>query len=153
MRNIIPASIVLFIKDIDDSGYSLWMQKRTEGGSTHGMWEFPGGKIEAGESPLDAAYREVAEEVEIDFPKSNKLLKFKDYPYQYEDRDILLFTFLGLKADLPTDKGKWYKINYLEKSSHLEGEIPPINHQIIDEMSDYIKEQSTTPFWKSLWAL
>ena len=153
MKNIIPASIVLFIKEIDESGYSLWMQKRTEGGSTHGMWEFPGGKVEADESPLDAAFREVEEEVGIDFPKSNKLLKFKDYPYQFEDRNIVLFTFLGLKSDLPTGKGKWYRISNLEKSSPLKGEIPPINHQIIDEVTDYIKEQSISPLWKSIWTL
>ena len=151
MKNIIPASIVLFIKDLDNSGYSLWMQKRTEGGSTQGLWEFPGGKIEAGETPLDAAYREVEEEVEINFPKTNKLLKFKDYPYKYEDRDIMLFTFLGLSPDLPPNKGKWYRISYLDKSSPLKGEIPPINHQIVDEVSDYIKEQSISPFWKSIW--
>jgi 8-oxo-dGTP diphosphatase len=150
MRNIIPASIVLFIKEIDESGYSLWMQKRTEGGSTRGMWEFPGGKIESNESPLEAAIREVEEEVGV---KPNKLMKFKDYPYQYEDRDIVLFTYLGLKSDLPTGKGKWYRITNLEKSSPLKGEIPPINHQIIDEVTDFIKEQSKSLLWKSIWTL
>ncbi|EPR76395.1 Mutator mutT protein (7,8-dihydro-8-oxoguanine-triphosphatase) [Leifsonia rubra CMS 76R] len=37
--------------------------QRGADGSLPGMWEFPGGKIEAGESPRDALTREIAEEL------------------------------------------------------------------------------------------
>jgi len=47
---------------IDADGRILLAQ-RPPGRSMAGLWEFPGGKVEAGESPTDAAVRETHEEV------------------------------------------------------------------------------------------
>lgn len=41
------------------------VQQRPEGSSMAGLWEFPGGKIEAGEAPDVALCRELAEELNL----------------------------------------------------------------------------------------
>ena len=49
---------------IDDTGRVL-VQQRPAGGTLAGLWEFPGGKPEPGESPVDALVRELAEELGV----------------------------------------------------------------------------------------
>jgi 8-oxo-dGTP diphosphatase len=49
---------------VDQSGRVL-MQQRLAGGAHGGLWEFPGGKLEEGEAPEQAAVRELAEELGV----------------------------------------------------------------------------------------
>jgi 8-oxo-dGTP diphosphatase len=61
--------------------------KRSQGG----LWEFPGGKIEKGESNEEALKREILEELKISIDV-HKLLK--DYTYEYPDVTVRLVTYL-----------------------------------------------------------
>lgn len=61
MKTVLVAAVAL----IDPDGRVLLAQ-RPEGKSMAGLWEFPGGKIEAGETPEAALIRELHEELGID---------------------------------------------------------------------------------------
>ena len=61
-------------------------------GSKHpGQWEFPGGKVHAGESPEEALSREITEELGI---QVNILYPLEPVEYEYSDRLIRLIPFV-----------------------------------------------------------
>jgi len=51
---------------IEDPQRGLLACKRAAGTHLAGCWEFPGGKVEAGESPEAALIREIREELDVD---------------------------------------------------------------------------------------
>ncbi len=65
MKIVLVAAVAL----IDADGRVLLAQ-RPEGKSLAGLWEFPGGKVEQGETPEAALIRELREELGIDTWKS-----------------------------------------------------------------------------------
>lgn len=141
MKTLLPVSIVLFLRNLNSLGLELWVQERVETGPLNGLWEFPGGKIESGESPLIAAIREVKEEVGVQILESN-LAQFKMESYEKGEKLITLYIFLASLSEYPLDfqKGRWLKLNYEEKSEPLRGTIPSVNHGFIDELLKYLKE-------------
>ena len=61
----LPVVLVAAAALVDEQGRVLLAQ-RPEGKSMAGLWEFPGGKIEDGETPEYALMRELEEELEIE---------------------------------------------------------------------------------------
>ncbi len=151
MKKNLIVSIAIFIKDIGPTSFKIWTQVRLEEGALYGMLEFPGGKIEVGETPEMACRREVHEEVEVLLPEDEKLVLFKYQDYSVENKNICLFVFLSKFTDFPAEKGDWSEITYDKKSDYLQGKIPPINHVIIDELAVYIKNQFDAGLTDLLW--
>ena len=58
---IVPVVAVALI----DSAGCVLMQRRRLGGTHGGLWEFPGGKVEAAETPVIALIREISEELGV----------------------------------------------------------------------------------------
>jgi 8-oxo-dGTP diphosphatase len=89
-----PQSLILVVAAalVDPDGRVLIAQ-RPEGKSMAGLWEFPGGKIEAGEPPEDALIRELAEELDIAV-KEACLAPFTFVSHNYGDFHLLMPLFV-----------------------------------------------------------
>ena len=73
----------------DAAGRYLITQRR-RGSHLEGLWEFPGGKQEAGESPETCLKRELAEELSASFAVGEK---FTTIRWEYPDRTVILHFF------------------------------------------------------------
>jgi 8-oxo-dGTP diphosphatase len=71
---------------LDGTGRVLLAQ-RPAGKHLAGFWEFPGGKLEADETPLAALARELLEELGIHVRSAEALIRL---PWRYGDRELLL---------------------------------------------------------------
>ena len=82
----------------------ILLQRRRLGGEHGGLWEFPGGKIDPGESPESAIVRELAEELAIgvdpgdlepvDFATESAAPRLARKPYV-----VLLYRCRGWRGD------------------------------------------------------
>lgn len=76
-----PLVLVAACALIDGQGRVL-ISQRPEGKPLAGLWEFPGGKLEGGETPEQALQRELAEELGISIaPSALKSLTFSSFSY------------------------------------------------------------------------
>jgi 8-oxo-dGTP diphosphatase len=70
-----------------DARDRVLLARRTEGRDLAGLWEFPGGKVDPGETPMQALARELEEELGIRVQSTAPLICV---PQQYRDKRILL---------------------------------------------------------------
>ena len=72
--------VAAIIKDINEQGKEIIFATRRGYGDFKGGWEFPGGKIEEGETPKDALVREIKEELDIEI-SVGELIDTIEYDY------------------------------------------------------------------------
>lgn len=83
-----PVLLVAACALLDGQGCVL-LCKRPEGKALAGLWEFPGGKLEPGETPEQALVREFTEELGIMLPAS-ELHPLTFVSYTYTDFHLLM---------------------------------------------------------------
>ena len=76
-----------------DQESAVLIAKRPEGRPLAGLWEFPGGKVEAGEEPEEALIRELHEELGIDIAKRD-LSPLTFASHAYPDFHLLMPVYL-----------------------------------------------------------
>lgn len=103
------------------------------------QWEFPGGKLEANESPEQALVRELNEELGITALAWQPLI---DLRHQYPDREVQLFVyrvteFAGIPQGKEQQAIKWVAPEQLSQINFLSG-----NKKIIEAVERVTQPQS-----------
>ena len=132
MKIILVSAVAL----IDTDGRVLLAQ-RPEGKSLAGLWEFPGGKVEPGESPETALIRELKEELAID-TFSSCLAPLTFASHAYPDFHLLMPLFAcrkwqGIATGIEGQKLAWVRPNDLRNYP-----MPPADLPLIPILRDWI---------------
>ncbi len=72
---------------IEDARGRILLARRTAGRDLAGLWEFPGGKVDPGETPEQALVRELREELGIEATVGEALIRV---PQQYPHKRLML---------------------------------------------------------------
>jgi 8-oxo-dGTP diphosphatase len=116
---------------VDADGRVLIAQ-RPEGRSMAGLWEFPGGKVEAGERPEDTLIRELKEELGI-VVREACLAPLSFASHSYPDFHLLMPLYVCRRWEgIPTaQEGQqlaWVRPNRLKEYPMPPADLPLISH-------------------------
>ncbi|HEY2014031.1 MAG TPA: NUDIX domain-containing protein [Bryobacteraceae bacterium] len=106
-------------------GDDILICRRTARQSHPLKWEFPGGKIESGETPAEALARELEEELDIRGAASEEITR---YEYAYPGKEPILLIFLrvtefsGEPRNLIFHEIRWEPPKNLAAFDFLEGD-------------------------------
>ena len=106
--------------------------RRRAGGTFPGMWEFPGGKCNAGESPAATLARELVEELGVRIAAHTPLRVIE---HQYTDFSVRLHPFLctlieGEPQPIAADELRWVLPTALRDYP-----FPPANAPLLEEVN------------------
>lgn len=117
--------------------HQIYLTKRLAGSHQAGKWEFPGGKVEKGETAADALCRELKEEIGIDVAwESIQGECFETVVHHYPDKTVRLefievLKFTGEPSGLEGQEGRWFDLSELSSL-----EFPKANEGVVTKLLD-----------------
>ncbi|MBC7164124.1 MAG: 8-oxo-dGTP diphosphatase MutT [Roseovarius sp.] len=132
MKTLLVSAVAL----IDVEGRVLLAQ-RPEGKSMAGLWEFPGGKVEQGETPETALIRELREELGID-TWASCLAPLTFASHSYDDFHLLMPLFAcrrweGVPRGREGQALEWVRVQDLRAYP-----MPPADVPLIPILRDWL---------------
>ncbi len=132
MKTLLVSAVAL----IDADGRVLLAQ-RPEGKSLAGLWEFPGGKVEPGETPEAALIRELKEELAIDTWQSC-LAPLTFASHTYADFHLLMPLFACRRWQGTPTPQEGQKLAWVRARDLKDYPMPPADLPLIPILRDWL---------------
>lgn len=132
----LPLVLVAAVALLDADGRVLIAQ-RPAGKSMAGLWEFPGGKVHAGETPEAALIRELKEELAIDV-KEACLAPFTFASHRYETFHLLMPLYVCRKWDGIVAPQEGQRTKWIDPKQLADYPMPPADTPLIAMIRDFL---------------
>jgi 8-oxo-dGTP diphosphatase len=133
-----PTMLFVVAAALTNQTGEILLQKRPAGRQMAGLWEFPGGKVDAGESPESALVRELHEELGI-IVDPQKLVPVTFASEPLEDRNLLLLLYVcrewqGEPQPLDTPEIRWLRPSEMHSLP-----MPPADKPLVAALESLFK--------------
>ena len=132
LKIVLVAAVAL----VDSDGRVLLAQ-RPPGKHLAGMWEFPGGKVNAGESPEAALIRELAEELDIQ-TDAKCLAPFTFASHAYENFHLLMPLYVCRKWSGIVTAREGQRLKWVRPSQLSDYPMPPADKPLVAMLRDLL---------------
>ncbi|PHM31135.1 8-oxo-dGTP diphosphatase MutT [Xenorhabdus innexi] len=113
---------------IKNSNDEIFITQRRADSHMGGFWEFPGGKLEQGETPEQALIRELKEEVGITVTHYELM---EIITHEFSDRNITLYFFLVDQWENEPFGKEGQPSRWLLQTKLIADEFPPANRSVV----------------------
>ncbi len=131
-----PIVLVAAVALIDADGRVL-LAERPEGKHLAGLWEFPGGKVQAEETPEAALIRELAEELGIDVVASC-LAPFTFASHAYPDFHLLMPLYVCRKWSGIVTAREGQRLAWVRPGRLADYAMPPADKPLVAMLRDLL---------------
>ena len=120
-----------------DADNRILLAQRPEGKSMAGLWEFPGGKVEMGETPEETLIRELQEELGIlTWETCLAPISFASHPY--EDFHLLMPLFICRKWEGYPQAREGQTLKWAKANALRDYPMPPADEPLIPVLMDIL---------------